>query len=103
MRRGSFVNGVLHGDGEETDGAGRDSYVGQFERGVRHGRGRVRRSDGSSWDGEWEAGEARGERRVRAGRTSRPGLGPGLSRRGCEEPRATVSVSNVFGAFLALF
>ena len=53
---------VLHGEGEELlAGEQGERYAGHFDAGTRHGWGRLVLPDGSSWEGEWERGERRGQ------------------------------------------
>ena len=53
---------VLHGEGEELlAGEQGERYAGHFDAGTRHGWGRLELPDGSSWEGEWERGERRGQ------------------------------------------
>ena len=54
--RGTFKDGKFHGHGEYVNYHDIGKYVGGFFDGKYHGRGCLRLSDGSSYEGEFQAG-----------------------------------------------
>ena len=51
--------GLLHGKGSCSDGSG--EYIGDWMHGERHGRGKLTRSNGETYDGEWRHDEQTGQ------------------------------------------
>jgi hypothetical protein len=48
---GTWVNGLLSGQGTCVDASGK--YEGSWLQGLRHGHGVLTKNDGESYDGEW--------------------------------------------------
>lgn len=53
--------GEPHGEGKDIDRHDENVYEGQYQRGLRHGKGKAVWSDGSEYIGEWRGGKQHGK------------------------------------------